>query len=114
MKTPGTGTAYSYTLGFIGSLICTFVAFGLAFYQVLPMRDAITVVFVLAIVQLLIQLLLFLHMGRRGGGMSRAALAFALIIVGIVVIGSLWIMHNLNGRMMPGMDQQLQYMENQS
>jgi cytochrome o ubiquinol oxidase operon protein cyoD len=44
----------------------------------------------------------FLHMNRRSeGGWTLMALLFTLLLVGIVLSGSLWVMHHLDTNMMP-------------
>ncbi len=50
----------------------------------------------LAVTQLLVQLLFFLHLGRESKPRwNLIVLAFAVMVVVIVVFGSLWIMKNL-------------------
>lgn len=104
-----TGSVLSYSVGFIGSLICTFAAYAIVAYH-LPMPfSALGIVVSLAIIQFVIQLMLFLHIGRHTPTWRMAALAFAFITVIILVVGSLWIMYNLNLRMMMP-DAQMEYM----
>jgi cytochrome o ubiquinol oxidase operon protein cyoD len=44
----------------------------------------------------------FLHMDSRAeGGWSMLALLFTVLLVGIVLSGSLWVMHHLDVNMMP-------------
>jgi cytochrome o ubiquinol oxidase operon protein cyoD len=51
-----------------------------------------------------VHLVCFLHMNTRSSQLwNNAAFAFTVVIVGILVIGSLWIMYHLNMNMMPGM-----------
>jgi cytochrome o ubiquinol oxidase subunit IV len=51
----------------------------------------------LALVQLFIQLIFFLHLGRESKPRwNLSALAFAVIVVVILVFGSLWIMASLD------------------
>ncbi|HQU07972.1 MAG TPA: cytochrome o ubiquinol oxidase subunit IV [Candidatus Paceibacterota bacterium] len=108
------GSITSYTTGFIGSLVCTLLAYGLVVSHWATLPIAIGAIVLLAVAQLGIQLVLFLHLGRGGDSWNRAALVFAIIIVSIVVTGSLWIMYNLSARMMPSTAQMYQYMQNQS
>ena len=55
---------------------------------------------VFAVLQLLTQLIFFLHLGdERKPRLQGMALVFMVLVVGIVVIGSLWIMEHLNYHM---------------
>jgi cytochrome o ubiquinol oxidase operon protein cyoD len=63
---------------------------------------------VLAIAQMGIHLVFFLHISTGPDSTNNIlALAFGVLIVALVMIGSLWIMTNLNANMMP-MDQLMQ------
>jgi cytochrome o ubiquinol oxidase operon protein cyoD len=47
----------------------------------------------------------FLHMDAKSeSGWTLMALVFTVIIVGITLAGSLWVMYHLNVNMMPGHD----------
>jgi cytochrome o ubiquinol oxidase operon protein cyoD len=60
---------------------------------------------VLAIAQMGVHLVFFLHIGTGPDNTNNVlALAFGIIIVFLIVVGSLWIMADLNQNMMP-MDQ---------
>jgi cytochrome o ubiquinol oxidase operon protein cyoD len=53
-------------------------------------------------VQVVVHMVYFLHMNSRSeGGWNMLALLFTVLIVGIVMIGSLWVMHHLDVNMMP-------------
>jgi cytochrome o ubiquinol oxidase subunit IV len=57
---------------------------------------------VLAIAQMGVHLVFFLHVGSGPDDTNTVlALAFGILIVTLVVSGTLWIMANLNGNMMP-------------
>ncbi|MET3827044.1 heme/copper-type cytochrome/quinol oxidase subunit 4 [Sphingomonas sp. PvP055] len=50
-------------------------------------------------------MIFFLHMNRRAeGGWSMMALIFTIVIVGIALSGSLWVMYHMNANMMPTQD----------
>lgn len=54
-----------------------------------------------AVVQIVVHLVYFLHMNTKSeGGWNLIALIFTGLIIAIVVVGSLWIMYNLNVNMM--------------
>ena len=62
----------------------------------------------LAIAQMGIHLVFFLHITTASGQANNVlALAFGVLIVGFVILGSLWIMSHMN-RMVPAMDQMTQ------
>lgn len=96
------GTLRSYTLGFGLSLLCTFAAFAaVSIYissgKAYPTPDLLAIVLiVLALFQLCVQLVFFLHVGR-GQNAAWNAVVFALagIMVAFLVIGSIWIMNHL-------------------
>jgi cytochrome o ubiquinol oxidase operon protein cyoD len=91
------GSIRSYSIGFGLSLILTIAAYAVASRQLASNWTLIYVLVVLAITQLFVQLIFFLHLGR--GSRSRWNLtvaAFAGMVVLILVIGSLWIMKHLN------------------
>ena len=56
----------------------------------------------LCVAQLLVQLLRFLHLGSARDQLVNAAIFICTtLLIGIVVAGSLWVMHNANVNMMP-------------
>jgi cytochrome o ubiquinol oxidase operon protein cyoD len=93
----------AYVFGFALSLVLTLVAFGAVAGAVLPGIKVFWIVallLVLATVQLGVQLILFLHLGDEPKPKwNLQAFCFAVLIVGIVVGGSLWIMNHLNHNM---------------
>ena len=58
-------------------------------------------VVVMAVVQIFVHLIYFLHMNTSSEERwNLVALVFTVLIIAIVVVGSLWIMYNLNINMM--------------
>ena len=96
------GNTLSYTIGFILSLAFTIVAY-LMVVQHWASSDVLLVsIITLAFLQLLVQLVFFLHLGRAP--QARWNLVFFVTTFGIVlyvVVGSVWIMHHLNKNMTP-------------
>jgi cytochrome o ubiquinol oxidase operon protein cyoD len=91
------GSIRSYSIGFALSIILTIAAYVVASHQLASNWTLIYVLVVLAVTQLFVQLVFFLHLGR--GSHARWNLtvaAFAGMVVLILVIGSLWIMKHLN------------------
>jgi cytochrome o ubiquinol oxidase operon protein cyoD len=91
-----------YITGFLLSVTLTLFAY-LLVTRVSGSNDLIIgLISGLAVVQFVIQLLFFLHLGdERRPRWKLAVLTLMLGVVLIVVVGSLWIMNNLNYRMTP-------------
>ena len=89
----------SYVVGFILSVVITVMAYFFVVNHLWPKESLIYIVMGLAIVQLVVQLIFFLHLGR-GGGWKLITFFFAVLVVLVVVVGSLWIMNNLDYNMM--------------
>ena len=101
----------AYIIGFVLSMITTVLAYILVVNNVLPKEILIYAVMGIAVVQLVIQLVFFLHLGQ-GGRWKLVTFIFAVLIVLIVVVGSIWIMHNLDYNMMKmSPDQMTEYMK---
>ena len=99
----GHGSFKGYITGFVLSVILTAIPFWLVMGGVLDSK-LFTAVLVMGIgvVQIVVHMVYFLHMNPRSeGGWTMMALIFTLIIVGIALAGSLWVMHHLNANMMP-------------
>jgi cytochrome o ubiquinol oxidase subunit IV len=109
----------SYAIGFILSIILTVFAYALAVNDAFrdkfsPAMIAITLS-VLASVQLVVQLLFFLHLGDESKPRWKLmSFIFAFIVLSIIVFGSLWIMFDLNSRMMMSPTDMIKYMNRQS
>jgi len=97
------GSLKDYVIGFVLAVILTAIPFWLVMGNVLPTVQMTAVaVMGLAVIQVLVHMIYFLHMNARSeGGWSLLALMFTLILVVITLSGSLWVMHNLNTHMMP-------------
>ena len=97
----------AYVTGFLLSLISTLVAWGIVNRHVTSGHHLYSHLFInilvlsLAILQLVVQLIFFLHLGRekKPRWNFQALLAAAGIII-ILIVGSIWIMNNLNYSMM--------------
>jgi cytochrome o ubiquinol oxidase operon protein cyoD len=96
-------TRKDYVLGFVLAAALTIAPFWLVMAHPLanPVQTAIAVI-VFAAAQVLVQMVYFLHMNSRSqGGWTMLALLFTVLMVGIVLSGSLWVMYHLNANMMP-------------
>ncbi len=106
----------AYVLGFVISLMLTFAAYGAAAYRLIPvsMTYLIGILAALAALQFLIQLVFFFHLSAKKSAYERlAVLIGTILIIGILLSGSIWIMLTLNARMMPDAAQMMQYMNSQ-
>jgi len=99
----GTGrkTLAAYFIGFVLCLVLTIIPFVLVGKHLLPDETLYIVISILAIVQLLVQVIFFLRLNASPTGRwTSMSFVFTLMIVVILVFGSLWIMYNLNYYMM--------------
>lgn len=95
-------TVSSYTTGFTLSLLLTIIAFGVVVFELLNGTVLVAVLVVCAIAQLFVQLHFFLHLGRETNPRwNMMIFLFMLIIVLILVVGTLWIMKNLDYHILP-------------
>ena len=91
----------SYIIGYAFSIALTLASFVIVIGGYLHGTQEVVAILALALVQLMVQLFFFLHLGReKSPRWNLTVFAFALLIVLILVVGSLWIMNNLNYNMM--------------
>lgn len=100
----------SYVVGFVLSVLTTLLAYFFVVNELWPKETLVYIVMAIAVVQLIVQVVFFLHIGR-GSRWKLITFIFTILIVAIVVVGSIWIMDNLNYNMMDMTPQeQQQYM----
>ena len=91
-----------YTIGLVLALVLTATSFWVANTSLLWLPGVSLGLVVLAIAQMGVHLVFFLHITSGPDNTNNVlALAFGVLIVTLVVVGSLWIMFNLNDNMMP-------------
>jgi cytochrome o ubiquinol oxidase operon protein cyoD len=91
------GGIASYSIGFALSLIITLAAYVSASKHLASGWALVFILSALAIIQLLVQLVFFLHLAHEERPRwNLQALLFAAGVVIIIVFGSLWIMKNLS------------------
>ncbi len=93
-------------LGYIAGLFLAALITAVAFFLVgtsLVWRPSIPVaLLVLAVAQMGVHLVFFLHITTGPDNTNNVlALAFGVLIVGLIIIGSMWIMTNMNHNMIP-------------
>ncbi|MBE3024834.1 cytochrome o ubiquinol oxidase subunit IV [Janthinobacterium sp. BJB1] len=97
------GSLKSYTIGFILSVILTAIPFWLVMTKAITDSGTMGLVLLaFAAVQVVVHMVYFLHMNTKSeGGWNMMALIFTIMIVGIAMAGSLWVMYHMNHNMMP-------------
>ena len=99
------GTVRAYLIGLTASLLLTGIAFLLVLNQWLPEDLIFYALTALALVQAVVQLLFFLHVGQEAKPRwETLVFYFMLLVLLIIGFGSLWIMQDLNKRVMAGMN----------
>jgi cytochrome o ubiquinol oxidase operon protein cyoD len=87
--------------GFVLALILTIIPFGLVGIGLLPRMPTLVIIAILAVIQVLIHLRFFLHLDLSTTPRETIlAIVFAAVLIFIMVGGSLWIMFDLQQRMM--------------
>ena len=94
-----------YTTGLVLAVLLTAISFWAANTSLLWPPGVVLGLAVLAIAQMGVHLVFFIHITTGPDNTNNVlALAFGVLIVFLVVVGSLWIMANLNANMMPAAD----------
>ena len=95
------GSVKSYMTGFILSIILTVIPFWMVMTGSASHAVILGTILVTAVVQILVHMVYFLHMNSKSDeGWNLTAFVFTVIIIAILVVGSIWIMWNLNYNMM--------------
>jgi cytochrome o ubiquinol oxidase operon protein cyoD len=107
-RTPGveehepTASYLTYTVGLALAIIATIASFVVAQTNLLWPPGIPVGLIVLALAQIGVHLVFFLHMGSAPDSTNNIlALAFGVLIVFLVITGSIWIIANLSDNMMP-------------
>ena len=99
---------FIYTAGLFLAVVLTATSFWVANTSLLWAPGIALGLAVLAIAQIGVHLVFFLHITTGPDNVNNVlALAFGVLIVLLVIVGSLWIMAHMNHNMMP-MDQIMQ------
>lgn len=97
IKKHPTATPKSYVLGYIFSVILTLTAYYLVVAGTVSGWTAAFIILALAVLQLAVQLFYFLHIDQgKKPRWNIISFFFAVLVVLIVVLGSIWIMVNLS------------------
>lgn len=98
------GSLKAYAVGFVGSLVLTALSFLATIFKPVEGFSLHVLLVVLALIQAVVQLLFFLHVGQEAKPRWESIVFwFMLLVLLIIATGTLWIMYNLNYRVMAGM-----------
>jgi cytochrome o ubiquinol oxidase operon protein cyoD len=107
-NTPGTDARGSagrwpiHTIGYVLAASLTVASFAMATTHLLTPASLVAALVVLAIGQMVVHLIFFLHITTAPAQKTNIlAVILTLLIIALVVIGSVWIMSQLNHNMMP-------------
>lgn len=99
---PERGTSWSYVVGFVLSLVFTFIPYNLVVNQTVTGTVLLATILGFAFLQMLVQIIFFLHIGR--GPKPRWNLYFFVSTFGLILVvvgGSIFIINNLHYNMPP-------------
>ena len=85
------GFPWKHVIGFILSLVLTFAALFTVLSLSLSTPFTLFIILVLAIFQVLVQLLMFMHLNEHEGAYQATAIFFGLFLAAVFVAGSIWI-----------------------
>lgn len=93
-----------YLIGFVGSILLTLISFSITIANLFPKKVLVPLLVFLALVQAVVQLVFFMHMGteKKPRWMS-LIFGFMILVILIVLLCTLWIMSDLDRRVMPQM-----------
>jgi len=96
------GSLRGYIIGYVSAIALTLAAFAVATSTSMAPFSIEAALAVLAIAQMLVHLIFFLHTNTAPKQKTNImAFAATMLIIAIVVIGSMWIMSHLNRNMVP-------------
>lgn len=93
-----------YIIGFVGSIVLTVLSFSLVIFKELIGKLLIHALILLALTQAAVQLVFFMHMGKEHKPRwMTIVFGFMVLVILIIVLCTLWIMWDLDRRVMPSM-----------
>ncbi|RKF30593.1 cytochrome o ubiquinol oxidase subunit IV [Paraburkholderia fungorum] len=97
----GHGSLSGYIIGFVLAVVLTAASFGLVMNGMLEPRSAMIVLAVLALAQIVVHLVFFLHLNTSSGQRWNVmALCYTAVAAIILIGGTVWVMHNVSMNMM--------------
>lgn len=116
MNTPekSYGSLATYIAGFVMSVALTLIAYMLVVQRTFDEQLIVGIIVGLAVAQFLVQVVFFLHLSReRSPRWNLVIFGFMLMVLLILVLGTLWIMNNLDYQMMPSENVEQQIIEDE-
>lgn len=102
------GTLKSYLWGFFLCLFLTSLSFLLVIEKAFSADVLLYTISGLALIQAIVQLVFLLHLGQEAKPKWMMLIfGFMVLILLIIVFGTIWIMNDLNERMMPAMSKEM-------
>jgi cytochrome o ubiquinol oxidase operon protein cyoD len=96
----GRGSVGTYVAGFMLSVALTVIPFGLVMSGILSGSAALFAMFGAAVVQIIVHLHYFLHLGTSSTARWNVlALLFTMLVMTLFVAGTIWIMYHLHYRL---------------
>lgn len=94
-----------YLIGYVASIVLTLSAYGLVKWHLdsghkTPSDESLVLLLImLAVVQILVQLIFFLHLGSKKMRWNYYIFIATSFVIFILVAGTIWIMNSLNNNM---------------
>lgn len=96
------GSLKSNLIGLILSIILTVIPFAMVMRNTSSHAIIFIMVIVSAIIQIIVHLFYFLHINNLSEARwNLVTFLFTILIISIIIVGSIWIMYNLNINMIP-------------
>ena len=90
----------SYVTGFVISILLTIIPYLAVVNHMFGNANLVYVAVLFGVTQLLVQVVFFLHLSKKSKPLwNIIVFVFTVLIVSILVVGSLWVMYNLNYNM---------------
>ncbi len=92
----------SYVIGLLLCIILTLIPFHIVMQRTLAHSTILWVLLISALLQFWVQAKCFLRLNSKTvqGNYNVLSFVFAIVVVGVLVVGSMWIMYHLNFNMM--------------
>jgi cytochrome o ubiquinol oxidase subunit IV len=96
------GSLRSYVIGFVSAVVLTLAAFGIVNAHSLGGNGLVALLLGLAMVQFIVQMVFFLHVGHEAKPRWKQLLLIMMVVFAVIlVLGSIWVMYSLDYRMSP-------------
>ncbi|WP_027847148.1 cytochrome aa3 quinol oxidase subunit IV [Marinococcus halotolerans] len=86
------GIPVKHVIGFIASIVLTLVAAYTTVMSGLPVPWIIAIIMILAVIQAVLQLVMFMHIAEKNPIPQYGNILFGFFIAAVVIAGSIWVM----------------------